>query len=223
MILTSINPFDFKAVSFSSSRRCTASRQALNIQVLAMESLSAPFAGRSITLVGMMGVGKTNVGRRLAVRLGLPFRDADAEIERDAGRTVTELFARDGEAEFRRRERQVIARLLADVPMVLATGGGAFMDAETRRAMQDKAVSIWLRCDLPLLLRRLAACTDRPLLRNGDPAEILQRLMTLRHPIYAEADLAFDSRDEDPDATTTRVHAALRSLPGHLAKALQDF
>ena len=188
-----------------------------------MNSLPAQLAGRSVALVGMMGVGKTNVGRRLATRLGLPFRDADAEIERDAGCSIAEMFARDGEAEFRRRERQIIARLLAEVPMVLATGGGAFMDAETRRAMQDKAVSIWLRCDLPLLLRRLAACTDRPLLRDGDPEEILRRLMALRHPVYAEADLAFDSMDEDPDATTARVHAALRSLPEHLTEALQDF
>ena len=187
-----------------------------------MDSLSVPLAGRSVALVGMMGAGKTNVGRRLAAKLGLPFHDADAEIERDAGCSVAEMFARDGEAEFRRRERRVIAQLLADVPTVLATGGGAFMDAETRRAMQVKAVSIWLRCDLPLLLSRLAACTDRPLLRSGDPTEILQRLMTLRHPFYAEADLAFDSRDEDPDATTARVHAVLRSLPARLAPSLQD-
>ena len=100
-----------------------------------MECLSTPLAGRSVALVGMMGVGKTNVGRRLATRLGMPFRDADAEIERDAGCSIAEMFARDGEAEFRRRERQVIGRLLADAPTVLATGGGAFMDAETRRAM----------------------------------------------------------------------------------------
>jgi len=187
-----------------------------------MDSLPAQLAGRSIALVGMMGVGKTNVGRRLAARLGLPFRDADAEIELDAGCSVAELFARDGEAEFRGRERRVIARLLAGDPMVLATGGGAFMDVETRRTMRGKAVSIWLRCDLPLLLRRLAACTDRPLLRNGDPAEVLQRLMTLRHPVYAEADLALDSVDEDTDATTARVHAALCSLPERLAMVLQD-
>ena len=189
---------------------------------LSMGSLPAPLAGRSVALVGMMGVGKTSVGRRLAARLGLPFHDADAEIERDAGCSIAEMFMRDGEAEFRRQERRVIGRLLADVPMVLATGGGAFMDAETRRAMRNKAVSIWLRCDLALLLRRLAACTDRPLLRDGDPAEILRRLMALRHPVYAEADLAFDSMEEDPDETTARVHAALRSLPKRLAVSLQD-
>ena len=178
-----------------------------------VDGLPVPLAGRSVALVGMMGVGKSNVGRRLAMRLGLPFHDTDIEIERDAGCSVADLFSRDGEAEFRRRERWVIGRLLAGVPMVLATGGGAFMDAGTRLAMRDRAVSVWLRCELPLLLRRLAACTDRPLLRNGDPAEVLGRLMTVRHPVYAEADLAFDSIDEDADATTARVHAALRSLP----------
>lgn len=188
-------------------------RRALNSQSLIADSLPIPFAGRSVALVGMMGVGKSNVGRRLAARLGLPFRDADTEIERDAGCSVADMFSRDGETEFRKRERRVIGRLLRVAPMVLATGGGAFMDAETRLAMRDRAVSVWLRCDLPLLLRRLAACTDRPLLRNGDPAETLRRLMTLRHPVYAEADLVFDSIDEDPDATTARVHAALRDLP----------
>ena len=189
----------------------------MNGEVSTMDSLSAQLAGRSVALVGMMGVGKTNVGRRLAARLGLPFRDADAEIERDAGCSVAEMFARDGEAGFRNRERQVMRRLLTGSPLVLATGGGAFMDAETRRVMRNKAVSIWLRCDLPLLLGRLAACMDRPLLQGGDPAEVLQRLMTLRHPVYAEADLVFDSIDEDADATTARVHAALRALPRHQA------
>lgn len=196
-------------------------RRALNGQSLSVDSPPVPPAGRSIALVGMMGVGKSNIGRRLATRLGLPFHDTDIEIEREAGCSVADLFSRDGEAEFRRRERRVIRRLLAGVPMVMATGGGAFMDTETRLAMRDRAVSIWLRCELPLLLRRLAACTDRPLLRSGDPAEVLQRLMTLRHPIYAEADLAFDSMDEDPDATTARVHAALRSLPVRLAVSSQ--
>lgn len=194
----------------------------MNGQSLPVDSLPVPLAGRSVALVGMMGVGKSNVGRRLAARLGLPFRDADVEIERDAGCSIAEMFLRDGEAEFRKRERRVIGQLLADAPMVLATGGGAFMDAGTRLAMRDKAVSIWLRCDLPLLLRRLAACTDRPLLRNGNPADVLKGLMAQRHPIYAEADLAFDSMDEDPDATTARVHAALRSLPARFAVPVQD-
>lgn len=164
-----------------------------------------------------MGAGKSNVGRRLATRLGLPFRDADAEIEQDAGCSIAALFARDGETGFRDRERRVIGRLLTGEPLVLATGGGAFMDTETRRAMRAEAVSVWLRCDLPLLLLRLAACTDRPLLQEGDPTEILKRLMAVRHPVYAEADLVFDSIDEAPAATTARVHAALRSLPQRLA------
>jgi len=180
-------------------------------------SLSAQLGGRSVALVGMMGAGKSNVGRRLATRLGLPFRDADAEIEQDAGYSIAALFARDGETGFRDRERRVIGRLLAGDPLVLATGGGAFMDTGTRRAMRAKAVSVWLRCDLLLLLLRLAASTDRPLLQEGDPAEILKRLMALRHPVYAEADLTFDSLDENPDTTTARVHAALCSLPQRLA------
>lgn len=180
-------------------------------------SLSAQLGGRSVALVGMMGAGKSNVGRRLATRLGLPFRDADAEIEQDAGCSIAALFARDGEKGFRDRERRVIGQLLTGEPLVLATGGGAFMDTETRRAVRTKAVSVWLRCDLLLLLLRLAASTDRPLLRDGDPAEILKRLMAVRHPVYAEADLVFDSIDEAPDATTARVHAALCSLPQRLA------
>lgn len=180
-------------------------------------SLSAQLGGRSVALVGMMGAGKSNVGRRLATRLGLPFRDADAEIEQDAGCSIAALFARDGETGFRDRERRVIGRLLGGDPLVLATGGGAFMDIGTRRAMRAKAVSVWLRCDLLLLLLRLAASTDRPLLQEGDLAEILKRLMALRHPVYAEADLTFDSLDENPDTTTARVHAALCSLPQRLA------
>ncbi len=181
-----------------------------------MECASVQLAGRSVALVGMMGVGKTSVGRRLAAKLGLPFRDGDTEIEQDTGRSVAELFAQEGEAGFRARERQAMRRLLTGGPLVLATGGGAFMDAETRRVMRNRAVSVWLRCDLPLLLRRLDACTDRPLLR-GDPAGVLQRLMTQRHPVYAEADLVLDSMDEDADATSARVHAALQALPRRLA------
>ncbi len=185
------------------------SRPALNGSAQLLGSRLVP-PGYSIALVGLMGVGKSNIGRRLAVRLGLPFRDADAEIERDAGCTIAELFARYGEPDFRERERQVIARLLYGAPIVLATGGGAFMDSETRAALRKRAISIWLRCELPLLLRRLSSCTDRPLLQHGDVAETLQRLMALRHPIYAKADLVLDGADEHPDATTLKVLAALQ-------------
>jgi shikimate kinase/3-dehydroquinate synthase len=166
-------------------------------------------AGRSIVLVGLMGAGKTAIGRRLATRLGLPFRDADAEIELAAGRSIAEIFARYGEAEFRDGERRVIRRLLAGPPLVLASGGGAFMDPDTRAAIRAAATSLWLRASHPVLLRRVAGRSHRPLLQGGDPAEILERLMTQRHPIYAEADIVVDVGDENPELTTTRVQDAL--------------
>src|SRR3954464_10948376 len=142
-------------------------------------------AGRSVVLVGLMGAGKTSIGRRLAARLGLPFRDADAEIELAGGRTIPELFARFGEPEFRDGERRVIRRLLAGDPIVLATGGGAFMDRSTRAAVRETSVSVWLRGKLPTLVRRVASRSNRPLLNHGDPTEILARLIQLRHPVYA--------------------------------------
>ena len=125
-------------------------------------------------LVGLMGAGKTSIGRRLAARLGLPFRDADAEIELAAGCTIPELFSRYGESDFRAGERRVIRRLLSGDPLVLAFGGGAFMDPETRAMVREEAVSVWLRCPLPTLLRRVAGRDNRPLLADGDPAEILR-------------------------------------------------
>jgi shikimate kinase/3-dehydroquinate synthase len=161
--------------------------------------------GRSIVLVGLMGAGKTSIGRRLAARLGLPFRDADTEIEAAAGATVPEIFERYGEPEFRSGERRVIARLLSGDPIVLATGGGAYMDPDTRATVRREAVCVWLRARLPTLLRRVAGRSHRPLLNGGDPAEVLQRLMTVRHPIYAEADVVVDCGDESPDATTGHV------------------
>ena len=167
--------------------------------------LPAWMAGRSIVLVGLMGAGKTSIGRRLAARLGLPFRDADAEIELAAGCTIAELFERFGEREFRDGERRVIRRLLAGDPLVLASGGGAFMDGETRATVRREAVSIWLRCRLPVLLRRVAGRPHRPLLNGQNPEEVLQRLMSVRHPVYAEADIVVDCSDDSPDATTTRV------------------
>ncbi|HUN39216.1 MAG TPA: 3-dehydroquinate synthase [Acetobacteraceae bacterium] len=166
-------------------------------------------AGRSIVLVGLMGAGKTSIGRRLAARLGLPFRDADAEIELAAGCTVPELFSRYGERAFRDGERRVIRRLLAGDPMVLAFGGGAYMDSQTRAAARTDAVTIWLRCPLPTLVRRVSGRDHRPLLNDGDPAEILQRLIDQRYPIYAEADVIVDCGDETPDATTAQVMDAL--------------
>jgi len=166
-------------------------------------------AGRSIVLVGLMGAGKTSIGRRLAARLGLPFRDADAEIELAAGCSVPELFSRYGERAFRDGERRVIRRLLGADPLVLAFGGGAYMDPQTRAATRTDAVTIWLRCPLPTLVRRVSGRDHRPLLNDGDPAEILQRLINQRYPIYAEADVIVDCGDESPDATTSQVMDAL--------------
>jgi shikimate kinase/3-dehydroquinate synthase len=162
-------------------------------------------SGRSIVLVGLMGAGKTSIGRRLAERLGLPFRDADAEIEAAAGSTIPEMFSRYGEQAFRDGERRVIRRLLAGDPLVLAFGGGAFVDPETRAVVREEAVSVWLRCSLPVLVRRVAGRSHRPMLHGGDPAEIMQRLMNQRYPIYAEADVIVDCTDEPPDVTTSTV------------------
>ncbi len=164
---------------------------------------------RSIVLVGLMGSGKTAIGRRLAARMGMPFRDADAEIELAAGRTIAEIFGRYGEPAFRDGERRVIRRLLAGSPVVLATGGGAFMDTETRRLIRTEATSLWLRCALPVLLRRVVGRTHRPLLNGADPEAVLRRLLAERGPIYAEADIVVDCGDDNPELTTTRVQDAL--------------
>jgi shikimate kinase/3-dehydroquinate synthase len=168
---------------------------------------------RSIVLIGLMGAGKTSIGRRLAARLGLAFHDSDGEIERVTGYSVSELFALHGEASFRDGERRVIQRLLAEQPIVLATGGGAFMDGQTRAAIRARATSVWLRCDLATLVRRVTGRSHRPLLAGGDPAEILERLMRVRHPIYAEADVIVDCGNDTQDATTDLVLAALDRPP----------
>lgn len=160
-------------------------------------------------MVGLMGAGKTSIGRRLAQRLGLPFIDADHEIEAAAGCTIEEIFERFGEAAFRDGERRIIQRLLERPVHVLATGGGAFIDAETRRRIKESAVSVWLRADLDVLLRRVGRRSNRPLLRRGDPREVLAALIELRHPIYAEADVCVDSVDGPADATVERVIEAL--------------
>jgi len=164
---------------------------------------------RTIVLVGLMGAGKSAIGRRLAARLNLPFVDADREIESAAGCTIEDIFERYGEPAFRAGERRVILRLLAEPVHVLATGGGAFIDAEIRAAVKAQGISIWLRADLDLLLRRVSRRTDRPLLKRGEPREILVRLMAARHPIYAEADVVVDSLDGPPDAVVDAVIAAL--------------
>ncbi|MTJ81209.1 MAG: shikimate kinase [Telmatospirillum sp.] len=164
---------------------------------------------RSIVLVGLMGAGKSCVGRRLAQRLGLPFIDADTEIEAAAGCSISEIFARYGEGAFRDGERKVVGRLLAGPRCVLATGGGAFMDPETRALIAEKGISVWIRADLDLLVKRTAGRDHRPLLRQGDPREILGRLIADRYPVYAAADLAVDTADRPPEFTVDRVLDAL--------------
>ncbi|MEA2783478.1 MAG: shikimate kinase [Rhodospirillaceae bacterium] len=164
---------------------------------------------KTIVLVGLMGAGKSCIGKRLATRLNIPFVDADQQIEQAAGCSVSEIFAKHGEAAFRDGERRVIARLLGEPPHVLATGGGAFMDSRTRGLIRERAISIWLRADLDLLLRRVSRRNDRPLLQVADPRQKLAELAALRDPVYAEADITVDSADGPPDATLERVMAAL--------------
>lgn len=148
---------------------------------------------RSIVLVGLMGAGKTTIGRRVAQRLGLAFVDADVEIERAAGETIPEIFERRGEATFREGERRVIARLLEDGPQVLATGGGAFMDETTRENISARGISVWLRADLDVLMRRVLRRNNRPLLKQGDPHATMERLIGERYPVYAQADVTVES------------------------------
>ncbi len=167
---------------------------------------------RSIVLVGMMGVGKSSVGRRLAARLSIAFVDADAEIEKAAGMSIPEIFARHGEPYFRGGEARVIARLLESGPQVLATGGGAFMNPDTRALVKDKGVSIWLHADFDVLLRRTSKRrSDRPLLQTDDPAETLRRLLAEREPTYALADLTVQSREVPHEAIVADMMMALAS------------
>lgn len=170
------------------------------------EALSpVPLAERAIVLVGLMGAGKTTVGRRLARRLDLAFVDTDAEIEEAAGESIPEIFERRGEAAFRAGERRVIARLLGEGPQVLATGGGAFMDPLTRANIAARGISIWLKADLDVLMKRVGKRGDRPLLQTGDPRETMKRLMDQRYPVYAEADITIESLEGPHDAVVEQV------------------
>ena len=170
----------------------------------------AALGGRSIVLVGMMGVGKSSIGRRLATRLGIPFVDADAEIEKAAGMSITDIFAHRGEADFRSGEARVIVRLLDGGPQVLAAGGGAFMNDGTREAIREKGVSIWLKADLDVLLRRISKRrNERPLLQTGDPEATLRALLIEREPTYAQADLTMHSREVAHDSIVADIVAAL--------------
>jgi shikimate kinase len=165
--------------------------------------------GRTLVMVGMMGAGKSSVGRRLANRLGMPFVDADTEIELAANSTIPEIFEQHGEAYFRDGERRVIQRLLDGKPKVLATGGGAFIQTETRAAIKASAISIWLKADRDLLLARVKRRSNRPLLKNGDPGETIDRLIGERYPVYAEADIHVQSRDVAHDVVIDDIIASL--------------
>jgi len=157
--------------------------------------LLAALGPRSLVLIGMMGAGKSSIGRKLAQRLNLPFVDADSEIERAAGMSISEIFAKHGEPYFRAGEARVITRLLDGGPQVLATGGGAFMHPQSREAIRAKGISIWLRADYDVLMKRIKRRNDRPMLKTDDPGETLRRLMQERDPVYAEADVIVHSRD----------------------------
>ncbi len=165
---------------------------------------------RTIVFVGLMGAGKSHIGRRLAARLGLPFIDADAEIEAAAGCSIEEIFARHGEDAFRDGERRVIARLLSGPVHVMAAGGGAFMNAETRRRIRDCAISIWLRAEVDVLLERVARRSNRPLLKQGDPRQVLEQLIAERYPVYGEADITVDTNHGPPGPIADKVYTALK-------------
>jgi len=172
---------------------------------------SAPALRRPIVLVGLMGVGKTTIGRRLAVRLALPFVDADSEIETAAGMSVVDIFERFGEAYFRDGERRVIARLIDGQRKVIATGGGAFMNAETRALILSSATAIWLKADLETLVSRVARRDDRPLLHGRDARTVLSDLAAMRDPVYALAPIHITSHPTPHEAT---VEAIVRELRG---------
>jgi shikimate kinase len=183
-------------------------------------AIVAHLGDRSIVLIGMMGVGKSSIGRRLGARLAIPFVDADAEIERAAGMSIADIFARHGEAAFRSGEARVIARLLNGGPQVLATGGGAVMNPATRALIQERAVSIWLSAELDLLLRRISKRkTERPMLQTADPAATLRELLAEREPIYAQADLTVQSRDVPHDAVVAEI---IERLADFLSAAVSE-
>lgn len=183
----------------------------------AIEVIKARLGQRSIVLVGLMGCGKSSIGKRLAARLGLPFLDADEEIERAAAKTINDIFSDHGEAHFREGERKVISRLLSNGPQVLATGGGAYMHPDTRQRIRESSVSIWLRADLPVLMRRVSKRDTRPLLRSGNPEATMRKLIEARYPVYAGADMTVESRDEPHEVIVSEIinrmlhHPALAS------------
>ncbi len=185
-----------------------------------MTDLRAVIGARAIVLVGMMGSGKSSVGRRLATRLGLPFVDADTEIETAAHMTIPEIFAQRGEAEFREGERRVISRVLTTrAPLVLATGGGAFMNAETRARVKELGISVWLKAEPDVLMRRVRKRSNRPLLQTADPEATLRRMLAEREPVYALADITIQSSDEPHEVVVGETIAALGDYLGPAAGA----
>jgi len=165
--------------------------------------------GKSIVLIGLMGAGKTAIGRRLATRLGLEFVDADSEIERAAGKSISDIFSDHGEEHFRDGERKVIARLLGEGSQILATGGGAYMNDETRDTIAQFSISVWLKGDLEVLMERVVRRDHRPLLKTGDPKAVMKRLMDERYPVYASADITIQSRDVPHEVIVTEIMTAL--------------
>lgn len=172
----------------------------------------ARLQGRNVVLVGMMGAGKSSIGKRLAERLGLRFIDADTEIETAAGQTIAEIFAEHGEVYFREGERRVISRILDSSGQVLATGGGAYMNAETRANISERAVSIWLRAELEVLMQRVRKRSNRPLLKTADPEATMRGLMDQRHPVYAQADMTVQSREVPHEIIVGEIIAGLGGL-----------
>ena len=177
-------------------------------------AIVAALGRRSVVLVGMMGAGKSSIGRRLALRLAIPFVDADAEIEAAAGMTIPEIFDKHGEPYFRAGEARVIARLLDGGPQVLATGGGAFMNPDTRAAIRANGISFWLKAEFEVLLRRVKRRTDRPMLKTDDPEETLKRLIADRYPVYAQASATILSRDAPHEKIVEEILGDLARLAG---------
>ena len=183
--------------------------KAANPQKTAKHAVPLP---RPVVLVGMMGAGKSTIGRRLATRLGVPFVDADAEIERAAGQTVQEIFDAHGETEFRRGEERVIARLLDGEPKVIATGGGAFVNDRTRKRIKDKGISIWLRAEIPVLLERVSRNNARPLLKRDNPERVLRKLAEERYRYYEQAAIVVDSSTGPHREVVDAIVKKLRGL-----------
>ncbi len=179
-----------------------------------IEDIRNKLGNHSIVLVGLMGAGKSSIGRRLAEKLDVPFVDADHEIEIAADKTIPEIFKDHGEAYFREGERRVISRLIENGAQVLSTGGGAFVNEETRQGIQARGISVWLKADLSLLMKRVMKRADRPLLQTGDPEAVMQKLMDQRYPIYATADVTVESRDVQHTQMVNEVIKVLAKWPG---------